>query len=101
MTHPFEENGLGRAPFKLTRAEIWNEGGRCDHCGTRILYAFHIKSTDNRNFVVGSTCVEKAGDSSLTGDVLKEKSRLVEEAHNRKVDEEAVARLTEGGIATT
>lgn len=68
--HPFERAGLGVAPFrcmgvKENRFEMpgfgWKPGGCCAYCGTGILYEYQIRDRDGRDFVVGSTCVERTG----------------------------------------
>ena len=68
MTHPFEQARLGKAPFRCVDVrQVWHEmpgfgrkpGGCCAFCGTGILDAYRIRSSDGREFDVGSTCVEK------------------------------------------
>lgn len=55
--HPFELAGLGTSPFKCDKVQECE--AKCDYCGTRIKWAFHITSADARSFIVGSDCVEK------------------------------------------
>ena len=67
--HPFQKAGLGVAPFKCVGVSTnWyvtaggahrQPGGTCDYCGTGILYEYKIVSSDGKQFVVGSRCVEK------------------------------------------
>lgn len=67
--HPFEEAGLGKAPFKCVGvSENWwvsgcgtvrKPGGCCDFCGTGILYEYAIVSSDNKRHVVGCDCVQR------------------------------------------
>ena len=72
--HVFERAGLGRAPFRCvgyTEKVFTNPdgttraGGSCQYCGTGIRYACSIKSSDGREFVVGSDCVAKTDDAGL------------------------------------
>lgn len=73
--HVFERAGLGRAPFKVVGSQElkWQAypgapmqpGGSCDYCGTGIMYAVAIRSSDGRNFKVGCDCVRKTGDAGL------------------------------------
>jgi hypothetical protein len=82
--HVFERSGLGNAPYRLVdvysdvgpkksfiggvTVEVGYPGqsmGRCDHCGTAIGTCYKIKSSDGKSFVVGSSCVEKSGDTGL------------------------------------
>ncbi len=99
-THPFEAAGLGKAPFRCVGRESFAAGGgagpgvrvlgetsdgvrietspgtSCDYCGTYIINAFWILSSDARRFKVGCDCVAKTKDAALT----KQVKRLVSEA---------------------
>jgi len=68
--HPFERAGLGKAPFVCVAVrENWfsppgfpearKPGGCCNYCSTGILYEYVIKSSDGREFIVGSDCVRR------------------------------------------
>ena len=81
--HPFEESGLGLAPFSYIGMEEivirhpdghTQAGGSCDHCGAGIRYAFWIKSSDGKRFKVGSDCVRKLDrvDNRLLSEVERE-----------------------------
>ena len=77
--HPFEEAGLGKAPFKFVGHERrvgpidLGEGrsvgapgqpmGTCDHCGMGIADCYHVESSDGKRFVVGCQCIEKLYNS--------------------------------------
>lgn len=82
--HVFERSGLGNAPYRLIdvysdvgpkkyfvggcEMEVGYPGqsmGRCDHCGTAIGTCYKLRSSDGKSFVVGSSCVEKSGDTGL------------------------------------
>jgi len=68
--HPFEQRGLGSAPYVYTGLEkkvqagvmgaADRPGGTCDYCGTSIMYAYQFKAADGRRFKVGSECMMKA-----------------------------------------
>lgn len=67
--HPFEAAGLGKAPFNMVgfSEKVYSAcpgapeqaAGSCDYCGTGIKYQCHIRSSDGRDFVVGTDCVMK------------------------------------------
>lgn len=72
-THIFETASLGAAPYKLVSVDMREQdpngprvGTSCDYCDTYITNVFHCESSDGKHFVIGSTCVEKLGDSGLT-----------------------------------
>ena len=54
--------------------------GSCDFCGQGIADCYQIRSSDGRNFIVGSSCVNKTGDRGLRRGVNKHK---VEIRHQR------------------
>lgn len=57
--HPFEQAGLGKAPFHCTHVvDSWSA---CQFCGTAIRYQYHIEGADGAHFFVGSDCVAKTG----------------------------------------
>src|SRR5690349_20051736 len=77
-THVFERAGLGKAPFVVSGygREIYQAvpgdsrwpiqpGAVCNYCGTAISNVCYIKSSDGRQFKVGSECVNKTGDAGL------------------------------------
>ena len=77
--HPFEQAGLGRAPFRFigaselrgplrypqangTVVEVGSPGqpmGTCDYCGQGIALCCRVESADGRKFTVGSDCLSK------------------------------------------
>ncbi len=84
VVHPWERDGLGKAPFKLL-GEVHQDvtgdgmrvigsvggcrietkpGGTCAVCGQYILAMFNIESADGNRFHVGSDCVTKVGTAS-------------------------------------
>lgn len=93
--HKFEMAGLGKAPFKFVgieelRGPITLLGGiqvgapgqpmgSCDYCGNGIAICCRIRSSDGKEFVVGSTCVGKVGDKGLMRNIsfeMREQKRL-------------------------
>ena len=100
--HKFEEAGLGKAPFRIVGfseekgpktisskggviIQVGSPGqpmGVCDYCGTAIVNCFHIRSTDDRTFIVGSECVYKTDDKGLTITVRREVNRRKREARH-------------------
>lgn len=96
--HPFEERGLGLAPFTFCGIEekvcdLGNghtkAGGTCDYCSTGIRYACHIRSSDGRAFVVGTDCVRKLDrvDNRLLNDVERAVAKI--EAARREAKRQA------------
>lgn len=79
--HVFTRSGNGLPPFRCVGVmqkigpirmpdgtEIGSPGqpmGCCDHCGTGIADCYMIVSGDGKRFLVGSSCVERAGDAGL------------------------------------
>lgn len=68
MIHPFEQAGLGKAPFKcvgVSEKVIVIPGvgskaaGSCEYCWTGIRYAYHVRGVDQREFYVGCNCIAK------------------------------------------
>lgn len=75
VQHPFEQRGLGLAPFRLVTVyekrgpiDLGNGHmvgapgqpmGTCDYCGTGIAICCVIESSDGQRFEVGSDCVRK------------------------------------------
>ncbi len=67
--HKFEVAGLGDAPytylgcsrkvFQACQGAPEQAGGSCDYCGTGIMFQFHLRSADGREFKVGSDCILK------------------------------------------
>ena len=67
--HPFEQAGLGMAPFRfvgLTESVYVSAPGApaqpgtsCDFCGIGIRYVCLIESQDRKQFKVGCDCVRK------------------------------------------
>lgn len=57
--HPFEQSGLGKAPYKFEA--MLHKPGRtetCNHCGQRLVYVFKLIGADGFQFQVGSDCVK-------------------------------------------
>jgi hypothetical protein len=107
--HAFEKAGLGRAPFRCVGVEerrgpiVVSEAGGvtttigapgqpmgvCDFCGTGIAECYLIRSTDGRDFIVGSDCVRKTGDAGLLRQLephLREKRRAAADRANERKD---------------
>lgn len=100
VVHRFEAAGLGKAPFKYVgcRADsavmkytgadgiTWETkgGGTCAFCGQYILIMFNIRSSDGREFHVGSDCVERTGDAGLKKVLTVAKKMKSEKAAARR-----------------
>ncbi len=100
--HPFEDSGLGLAPFRCIGyerrvgpikypdgTEIGAPGqpmGSCAHCGTGIADCYVIRSADGKRFVVGSSCVLKTDRDAAVGltDLEKDVIRFKREADREK-----------------
>lgn len=104
--HSFEQAGLGKAPFRCVGVteNVWTSGcgtitkagGTCDYCGTGIRYEYHIKSSDNKCFVVGCDCVAKTG--SDVDDFKRVRTEFVrakrdKKASIRKAEREALWKI--------
>lgn len=79
--HKFEAAGLGLAPYTFLGveekvgpirladgSEIGAPGqpmGTCQFCGTGIKECYYLRSSDGKEFYVGNTCINKAGDKGL------------------------------------
>lgn len=79
--HPFEEAGLGKAPFecvgvvrKIGPLQVGPDSfagapgqpmGTCAYCFTGIAECCQIKSADGQSFEVGNVCVGKTDDGRL------------------------------------
>ncbi len=85
MEHIFKD--LGQAPYRLIGyvydppvqgySGSWSGGSHCcDHCGQPISHVFMCRSSDGKEFNLGSVHVEKLGDEGLV-DAVKAKMREV------------------------
>lgn len=102
--HPFEKAELGKAPFRVigcfqdigphrsvcpttgVTIEVGSPGqpmGVCKYCWQGIAICYMIESSDGKRFTVGSSCVAKTGDKTITSEV----KRLELKAKNEKADE--------------
>jgi hypothetical protein len=93
--HPFEQAGLGQAPFRCTglSENLYSAapghvqpGGTCAYCGQGIRYECNILSHDGQRFTVGMDCVWKLShrDNRLTSEVKREKAKRDREAREAK-----------------
>lgn len=91
--HPFEQAGLGRAPFRFTgtRVNVYSAapghsqpGGTCAYCGQGIKYECWITSYDGQRFAVGQDCVWKLSraDNRLATDLKR--ALAIEAAEKRE-----------------
>jgi hypothetical protein len=106
-THPFEQAGLGKAPFRVLGMfeKVFSPapgapskpGGTCDYCSNGILFCFTIRSVDGKEFVVGSDCVRKTTrEGKLLTEVKKLKTDHDKKVRKTKADEQrraTIARL--------
>lgn len=104
--HPFQQSGLGTAPFfYVGMNEIvlrhpdgsTQAAGTCDHCGACIRYAFSIRSTDGKISKVGSDCICKLNrdDNRFIDKVeaeVRKLKRAASQAANKKRKEQGYAR---------
>jgi len=81
--HVFEKAGLGKAPFKYIGAS--QLGSSCQFCGTGILYQFWVRSTDGKEFYVGSECIYKSGDSGLRRVVEQEVKKFKKTREDERI----------------
>lgn len=100
--HPFEDAGLGLAPFRFVgiNKNLYSAcpghsqpGGTCAYCGQGILYECVIKSHDGQTFTVGQDCVRKIHreDNRLATALQRELAKIAKE----KREAEAQARRLE------
>ena len=112
--HVFEKAGLGKAPFKCVGFSTTSDrialnrycqghgltyttnmcGGTCDYCGTAIWNVFRIRSSDNKEFVVGCDCVLKTNDIGLRNIVSKITSEAAK-ARKQQNEQEKIAQLND------
>jgi hypothetical protein len=97
-THPFEQAGLGKAPFRLAGfsestyqacpGAPTQPGTSCDACGTAIRYVCRIRSSDGREFKVGTDCVMKLdrADNRLVSEVEAAKKKIERQKRQAKAD---------------
>ena len=94
--HAFEKAGLGKAPFRIIGYERKTYqshpgapvqvGGSCDYCSTGIIDTFWVKSVDGKEFKVGSSCINKCGDSGLKSSIKKYASKIRKEKEQDKIN---------------
>jgi hypothetical protein len=109
--HPFEQAGLGKAPFKCIAAyelrgplrypqadgtviEVGSPGqpmGTCDYCGMGIANCYKIRSSDGHLFVVGSECVAKTAPKGEDTEGFKEAKRELNRVKRERRSEAAKA----------
>lgn len=71
MEHTFTQSGLGRAPFAAITPPIGEASNNfagifyCEHCGRTIKNRHFVASACGKTSIVGSSCVEKTGDTGL------------------------------------
>ena len=56
-THPFQQRGLGFAPFRLVK--VVHDGAGCAYCGSAIGTQYVCADVDGKEFSVGSDCIMK------------------------------------------
>lgn len=85
--HPFEQAGLGKAPFRYLgsgekRTNSGQPAGTCEYCSRGILTCCVIGSADGKTFVVGCDCVRKV--FGPTNRVLTDMERDIARANLEK-----------------
>jgi len=103
--HKFEQAGLGQAPFRVigcfedrgphkhvgpggVTVEVGSPGqpmGSCKYCGQGIAVCYVIRSSDGKEFTVGSDCVAKTGDNGIKGQVNVYKTKARNEATDNRI----------------
>lgn len=102
--HPFQEAGLGEAPFRLVdvietkdAAQIGIPLGCCHFCGAGLRFNFILRDRSGRLSVVGCDCVMKTGDAELMTAAELERKRhekaLREAARAAKWEADQAARM--------
>lgn len=93
MSHPFEQAGLGKAPYILVGVKenmfncgggVLKPGGTCDYCSSGIRYECVIQSADGIVSKVGTDCVlklDRKDNRGLVTDVTDAKRKI--DAQNR------------------
>lgn len=97
-THPWTHFGPGpyryvgsKRKVHTSNGEGWlgssseRAGGTCDHCGAAIMYAFQFRAANGVEFVVGSTCAERANDEFGEVEVARMQAQLRAEKKTAKV----------------
>lgn len=82
--HPFEQAGLGTAPFKFLGSfrSVYQAipgdpscplqpGSSCDYCGQGITQVCRVRGADGREFKVGNDCVAKVARAAATTEDAK------------------------------
>ena len=85
LTHKFEIKGLGEAPFELD-SYIKAPDTTCDFCGKTLVHVFVIRSSDNKRFNVGSTCVLNTKDSQLRQAIIEKKAALKAQTEHDRIE---------------
>lgn len=94
LVHPFQAAGLGEAPFICLDATLGEDS--CKFCGRPIKHLYHVRSSDNCRFVVGSECVNRTGAVLTNFEITRKRfdSRLRAERKAAKLTQ-AVAQWRE------
>lgn len=90
---------IGKAPYTLVgyiydapwqdHYGAWHGGQHsCDHCGRPISHVFICKSSDGKEFNLGSVHVEDLGDAGLTQAVQTKVKEIRAEARRKQREEE-------------
>lgn len=112
--HPFEAAGLGLAPFRFVgyshsvgpittqiapgiEVQVGAPGqpmGTCAYCSRGIAHLYHIKSSDEKRFIVGCDCVAKIGraDNALLTAVQRQEAKVRAEARRARAEARHEAR---------
>jgi len=103
--HVFEAAKLGKAPFRIlgvseergpkktvmdgVEVSVGAPGqpmGSCRYCGQAIAECWTIRSADGNEFIVGSTCVNKAGDAGLRSQMAPYKRKLRHAREEKRIN---------------
>lgn len=78
---PYRYVGCFEKVYQACQGAPIQPGGTCDHCAAGIRFCYRVKAADGTEFIVGSSCIEKAGEKGrLPSNVKAEANRIKREA---------------------
>lgn len=116
MIHPFEQRGLGKAPFRYVGVEFQEisygqrvigsvggvavttkPGGTCAYCGQYIVNMFNVESADGERFHVGCDCIRKV-DGKLAKLVDADVKKLKQQREDARIADARAALADAHGL---
>lgn len=73
---PYRFIGFKEMKYQACQGAPVQPGSSCDHCGTGIIDVYFFRSSDGKEFHVGSSCVLKSGDRGLIDLVKREENKV-------------------------